>query len=76
MGHKIFQIDTSIKDTQDSYTRQTGQYFIRKFQERFGQLEVSYLDLAKNPPSYITAEWYNAAMVPPGDGLSTPSKWD
>ena len=67
MGHKIFQIDTSIKDTQDSYTRQTGQYFIRKFQERFGQLEVSYLDLAKNPPSYITAEWYNAAMVPPGE---------
>ena len=65
MGHKIFQIDTSIKDTQDSYTRQTGQYFIRKFQERFGQLEVSYLDLAKNPPSYITAEWYNAAMIPP-----------
>lgn len=47
MAYKIFQIDTSIKQTQDSFTRRTGQYFIRKFQEKFGQLEVSYLDLAK-----------------------------
>lgn len=66
MAYKIFQIDTSIKQTQDSFTRRTGQYFIRKFQEKFGQLEVSYLDLAKNPPAYITASWYAAASLPPG----------
>ena len=65
MAYKIFQIDTSIKQTQDSFTRRTGQYFIRKFQEKFGQLEVSYLDLAKNPPAYITAGWYAAASLPP-----------
>ena len=51
MGYKIFQIDTSIRPTSDSYSRRSGQYFIRKFQEKFGQLEVSYLDLTKEIPS-------------------------
>ena len=74
MAYKIFQIDTSIKQTQDSFTRRTGQYFIRKFQEKFGQLEVSYLDLAKNPPAYITACWYDAASLPPGARSSKQNK--
>lgn len=74
MAYKIFQIDTSIKQTQDSFTRRTGQYFIRKFQEKFGQLEVSYLDLAKNPPAYITAGWYDAASLPPGARSSKQNK--
>ena len=74
MAYKIFQIDTSIKQTQDSFTRRTGQYFIRKFQEKFGQLEVSYLDLAKNPPVYITAGWYDAASLPPGARSSKQNK--
>ncbi|GEM_PF-935460 len=74
MAYKIFQIDTSIKQTQDSFTRRTGQYFIRKFQEKFGQLEVSYLDLAKNPPAYITAGWYDAASLPPGARSSEQNK--
>lgn len=64
MAYRIFQIDTSIKQTQDSFTRRTGQYFIRKFQEKFGQLEVSYLDLAKNPISFITQDYYVAATTP------------
>ena len=51
MGYKIFQIDTSTRPTSDSYSRRCGQYFIRKFQEKFGQLEVSYLDLARDYPS-------------------------
>lgn len=74
MAYKIFQIDTSIKQTQDSFTRRTGQYFIRKFQEKFGQLEVSYLDLAKNPPAYITVGWYDAASLPPGARSSKQNK--
>ena len=74
MAYKIFQIDTSIKQTQDSFTRRTGQYFIRKFQENFGQLEVSYLDLAKNPPAYITAGWDDAASLPPGARSSEQNK--
>ena len=51
MGYKIFQIDTSFRPTSDSYSRRSGQYFIRKFQEKFGQLEVSYLDLNREAPS-------------------------
>lgn len=51
MGYKIFQLDTSIRPTCESYSRRSGQYFIRKFQEKFGQLEVSYLDLTKEYPS-------------------------
>lgn len=51
MSYKIFQIDTSIRPTSDSYSRRSGQYFIRKFQEKFGQLEVSYLDLNREAPS-------------------------
>ncbi len=47
MGYKIFQLDTSIRPTCESYSRRSGQHFIRKFQEKFGQLEVSYLDLTK-----------------------------
>ena len=74
MAYKIFQIDTSIKQTQDSFTRRTGQYFIRKFQEKFGQLEVCYLDLSKSPPPYLTAEWYAAATIPPGERTPAQNK--
>ena len=52
MRYKIFQIDTSENPTSNSYTRRIGQHFIRKFQEKFGQLEVSYLDLQRQNPSY------------------------
>ncbi len=51
MGYKIFQIDTSNRPTSDSYSRRSGQYFIRKFHEKFGQFEVSYLDLNRDYPS-------------------------
>lgn len=64
MAYKIFQIDTSIKPTKDSFTRRTGQYFIRKFQEKFGQLEIFYLDLAKAPIDFITLDYFTAATTP------------
>lgn len=64
MSYRIFHIDTSIKSTANSFSRRMGKFFIDKFQAKFGNTPVRYLDLYKNPVSYITEEWSIAASTP------------
>lgn len=64
MTHKIFHIDTSIQALSNSFTRKNCKYFLDKFQAKFGDTPITYLDLYKDPVPYINNEWVQAANTP------------
>ncbi len=64
MPKQILQINTSIRNANDSYSSRNAAFAVEKIKEKFPGSTATVLDLSASPIPYLTAEWDTAAHTP------------
>lgn len=64
MPKQILQINTSIRNANDSYSSRNAAFAVEKIKEKFPGSTATVLDLSVSPVPYLTAEWDTAAHTP------------
>lgn len=64
MTYNILQIETSIRDHQNSYSTRNADFASQQLLKKFPSSKVVSWDLAAQPIPYLTADWDTAAHTP------------
>lgn len=64
MPKQILQINTSIRNANDSYSSRNAAFAVEKIKEKFPGSTATVWDLSVSPIPYLTAEWDTAAHTP------------